>query len=230
MEINREIFLQEINKFIIISRSTLDKEIIKSKYLELVKKYHPDVNNEIDKNILNEYMVIINNSFEKIMNNNSNNVKHKNVKNNIQIFNFDTFLQLLNKIVEIGINKETMNGEIFNEYKDLLLLEIEKSNKYASEAFKLLLAEKTIIENRKKMNLFNNGIAHYMYLLRSVPASAKEKYRDIPNVHIANRQTEKVADSYLNEYKNYCKEDEQKDAIKIIMEWLKEANIKYRKH
>jgi hypothetical protein len=69
-----------------------------------------------------------------------------------------------------------------------------------------------------------------MHLLRSVPSSTKEKYKKMPDIRIANKQTEKVADSYLNEYKNYFKEDGYKDALEIIIEWLKETNIKYRKN
>jgi hypothetical protein len=229
MEDNRNVFLQNINQFIIFSENITDKNIIKSKYLELVKKYHPDVNNEIDKNILNEYMIIINNTFEKIMNNKIKNITYRNTENNIRGFNFDTFCQLLNKVVEIGINKETVKDKILNEYINLLVLEIEKSSKYTSEAFKKLFSEEMVMEYRKKINLFNSGITYYMHLLRSVPSSTKEKYKGMPDIRIANKQTEKVADSYLNEYKNYCKEDEYKDAIEIIMEWLKEINKKYRK-
>jgi hypothetical protein len=228
MKDSRNIFLQDINEFIILSRNELDKDIIKVKYLELVKKYHPDVNNKIDKKILNEYMIIINNSYEKLRTRKNN--KYKTTENNVQGFNFNIFLLLLKKIVEIGINKETIKNEIFNEYKKLLLIEIEKSNKNVSEAIKLLFSEETLNKYGQKIDLFSNGIIHYMYLLLKVPASTKEKYKNMPDIKIANKQTEKVADSYLKEYKDYCKEDEEKDAIEILQEWFKETNVKYRKY
>jgi curved DNA-binding protein CbpA len=230
MEDNRETFLQDINQFIIFSKNITDKNIIKSKYLELVKKYHPDVNSDANKNILNEYMAIINNTFEKTENGRAGYIERKDSENDIRSFNFATFCQLLKKVAEIGINKETVKDKIFNEYKSLLILEIEKSNKYASEAFRKLFSEEIAMEYKQKINLFNSGITYYMYLLKSVPPNTKEKYKRMPDIRIANKQAEKVADSYLNEYKKYCKEDEYKDAIEIIMEWLKEINIKYRKY
>jgi curved DNA-binding protein CbpA len=229
MENRREIFLQNINEFIAFSKSTADKDIIKSKYLELVKKYHPDINSETDKSILNEYMIIINNTFEKIMNNRIKDIKHKNTENDTHDFSFYTFCQLLAKIVETGITSETIKDKIFTEHKKLLILEIKKESSYAGEAFELLLTKETVAENEQKIDLFNDGIRYYMYILRSVQSSHKEKYKNMPNIKIANRQTEKVADSYLNEYKKYCKKDDQKDAVEIIMEWLKEINTGYRK-
>ena len=228
MEDSRKIFLQEINEFIFLSKNILDKDIIKIRYLDLVKKYHPDVNNIIDKKTLNEYMVIINNSFEKITS--RKNYKNKNKENDSLGFNFDTFMLLLNKITEIGINKENIKNKVFNEYINLLVMEVEKSNKNVSEAIKLLFSEETLNKYGQKINLFNNGIIHYLYLLKNVPSSTKEKYKNMPDIKIANKQGEKVADSYLKEYKDYCKEDGEKDAVEILQEWLKETNVKYRKY
>jgi hypothetical protein len=227
MENGRGIFLQEINEFIILSKNILDKNVIKIKYLELVRKYHPDVNNEIDKTILNEYMVIINNSYEKIKKMKTDN-KYMNTENKIQSFNFDTFMLLLKKVGEMGINKETIKDRIFNEYKNLLMMEIEKSSKYVAEAIKLLFSDKVVNEYGQKINLFNNGIVHYMYLLKNVPSSTKEKYKNMPDIKIANKQGERVADSYFNEYKDYCKKEEEKDAIEILKKWFKETNKKYK--
>jgi hypothetical protein len=227
MEDTRKIFLQNVNEFIIFSNNTPDKNTIKSRYLELVKKYHPDVNNDIDKNILNEYMVIINNMFEKTANRKFENYKHKNKANNIFKFNFDTFCQILSKIMEVGIDEETIKNQIFKEYVKLLLLEMEKSNKHVSEAFQIIISEEAIMEYRHKIKLLNDGMANYLHLLKSTPSSTKEKYRKIPDINIANKQTEKIADSYLVEFKNYCKKDIEKDSIDLIMKWFKVINKEY---
>jgi curved DNA-binding protein CbpA len=227
MENSRETFLRKINDFIVSAKIAPDKNAIKSKYLELVKEYHPDTNKELDKNILNEYMVIINNSFEKIMNGKTGAAGRKNRKSSAREFDFDIFLRLLTGIAEMGITGETAKNRTFAEYKKLMILEIEKSSKYAAGAFELLLSGETIGKNQGKIGSFNSGLVYYMYLLKSDPAGGKEKYENMPNRRIANKQTEKVADSYLAEYKSHCKDDTEKDAVEIVMEWLKETKVKY---
>jgi len=224
----REIFLQKINEFILFSNKLPDKDAIKSKYLDLVKEYHPDVNNEIDGTILNEYMVIINNIFEKIMNDKIKHSKHKSTGNNIQGFNFTVFCQLLTKITEIGINNETISDGVFCEYKNLLLLEIKKFDKSAEEAFELLLSGELIIGDAYKIKLLNSGIANYVYLLNSVPISTKEKYKRMTDIHITNMQLGKIADNYLLEYKDSCGDEEYKKAVEKVIQWLKEIVKKYK--
>jgi len=196
--------------------------------LKLVKKYHPDANNETDKSILNEYMIIINNIFEKTVNGKFENHKRQNKENSIYGFNFKAFCQILSKIIEIGIDEETIKNQIFNEYMELLLLEIEKSNKRVTGAFRTIISEGTIMEYRHKIELLNNGLANYMRLLKNVQSGTKEKYKRMPDINIANKQMEKIADSYLAEFKNYCKRDIEKDSIDLIMNWLKVINKKYK--
>jgi hypothetical protein len=229
MENSRKVFLNEINGFISSSKKIQDKDIIKQKYLDLVKKYHPDVNNEIDKNILNEYMIIINNSYEELMNNTISKKQENTENNDIGGFNFDLFILLLEKITGRGINKENIKDKVFNGYKNLLLTEIEKSSKYAGKAFNLLFSGKIISKYSEKIDLFNNGITHYMYLLKRIPSSTKEKYKNMPDIRIANKQGQDVADSYLAEYKEYCKKKEEKDAIEVLKKWFKETHEKYCK-
>ncbi|MDR0312261.1 MAG: J domain-containing protein [Treponema sp.] len=205
MKNSRNIFYHEINEFITSSKNIRDKDRIKQKYLDLVKKYHPDVNNKIDKNILNEYMVIINNSYEEIMSNTVSKTYINTENNNIGSFNFSLFMLLLGKITEKGINKETIKDKIFLGYKNLLITEIEKSSKDASEAFKLLFSDKIIIKYSEKIDLFNNGIMHYV-----------------------NKQEQEIADSYLAEYKDNCKKKEEKNAIEVLQKWYKEAHEAYQ--
>jgi hypothetical protein len=52
--------------------------------------------------------------------------------------------------------------------------------------------------------------------------------RILTNVNIEANMLEKIGDSYLIEYKEYCKENKQKESIDIIIQWLKEINKKYK--
>jgi hypothetical protein len=76
-------------------------------------------------------------------------------------------------------------------------------------------SEKSIKET--KWHLFDEGLKYYMWVLTSV------------NIHINDNTLEKIGDSYLMEYRNFCKEDKKKESIDIIIEWLKEINEKYKK-
>jgi len=51
-------FNESIRHFITVPLNT--KGELKSEYLKLVKRFHPDANRDIDSKITNEYMVIIN--------------------------------------------------------------------------------------------------------------------------------------------------------------------------
>jgi curved DNA-binding protein CbpA len=207
MEDTKKIFMQEINGFIDLSRNTTDKDTIKIKYLELVKKYHPDVNNEIDKGTLNEYMILINNSYEKAMDRKaSKNSKPETKKNNIGDFSFDIFLLLLIKITQIGIDKDTAKNKIFTGYTNLLITEIEKSSNHVAEAVRLLFSKKVITNYSERIDLFSDGIKQYAHLLAGTPSKEKEE----------------MADGLLTEYKEYCRKQDEKDAIDTLTKWLKE--------
>lgn len=213
---SKEIFKQDFNNLILSAQNSADVKEAKLKYLELVKKYHPDVNHEIDYSILNEYMVIINNIFDKIKNDEIKIIANKVSENAMQRFSFFNFLQILTKIVELGINKKTIKDKRFKKYVNLLILETEKSSRYASEAFNLIFSEEFIIKNNQRIYLFNKAMKFYSLLLKNFP----------PGFNLFNESQERVAVSYLNEFKNFCKEDGYKDAIEKIMEWLKETNAK----
>ena len=63
-----ETFAQEINEFVSLPDGAFDKSAVKPKYLALVKKCHPDANDNIDRGILHEYMAVINATHEKKQN------------------------------------------------------------------------------------------------------------------------------------------------------------------
>ena len=224
MENIREIFLREINEFIKYSNDMPDMETLKAKYLELAKKYHPDVNNRIDKNILNEYMVIINNIFEKIMSGKIIRNDRTNIKSNND-FDFNTFCQLLKKITVMGINKYTVNDRIFTEYVNLLVLEIGKFSKEAGEAFSTVFLERNFLISGYKAKLLTDGLKSYLFLLTSVPPDANGILKNIFNPDISDMLSEKTGDSYLLEFRNSCK---QKNSIDIIINTLKELHEKFR--
>jgi len=230
MESHREKFLRNINEFIFYSKNIPDGDRIKTEYLDLVKKYHPDINREIDGKILNEYMIIINNTYEMVKNGKAAKPAtpaRKETENNPHVFNFETFYQLLAKISEMGVNKKTARDSIFTEYRNLLLMEIRKDDDYASRAFELLFWEKTLAANAYRTSLFSKGIRHYFYLLRQTPPGSGEE--NIPNPRISGNIGEKVAESYFLEYIGYCNEAELKDAAATVMNWLKGIYLTYGK-
>ena len=222
---SREYFLQDINELIILAKNKNDNKV-KAKYLELVKKYHPDINDKANKNILNEYMIIINNLFEKVQNGKIQGNKQKDSKSNTQEFNIDINYQLLTKIVELSANLVAKNSKSFNEYVNLLIMETRKSNIHVSQACKLLFSKEMTTKYKDKLHLLNNGLSYYLDLWKSSWAEKEEKATT--DFRLYNRKIERTADKYLNEYKNYCDDDEYKDAIEIVMEWLKETNVKIR--
>ena len=104
-------FKEKINYFIRFSQNVNDKNSVKSEYLKLVKEFHPDTNRELNKGTANEYMIIINYTYEQLVNN----------KNIIQLFQNDEYEK--NKINgkycfinEFGI-KEFISDKILYIYK-----------------------------------------------------------------------------------------------------------------
>jgi curved DNA-binding protein CbpA len=101
-------FKEKINNFINCSQ---DKNKIRAEYLKLIKEFHPDTNRELNKEIANEYMIIINYLYEQLIHN----------KNNSQLFQMDEYEK--NKINgkycfinEFGI-KEFISDKILYMYK-----------------------------------------------------------------------------------------------------------------
>ena len=119
---NREIFLQDVNEFISSSKNTSDEKSEKSKFLKLVKKYHPDINHEIDKGILNEYMTILNSLYEKLQKGKIFKNGDKDLDPKLYQFNFDIFYQLFVKFMELGISIDTLESKLFSEYVNLFAL------------------------------------------------------------------------------------------------------------
>ena len=62
-------FKEKISNFISFSQNTNDNNSIKSEYLKLVKEFHPDINNELNEETANEYMIILNYTYEQLINN-----------------------------------------------------------------------------------------------------------------------------------------------------------------
>jgi DnaJ-class molecular chaperone len=130
MNNEREIFLKKINEFIISSQN--NKKELKSAYLQLVKEYHPDKNNRLDKEILNEYMIIINNAYNEIIKK-PGKIKLKDKQNSSGYFYINAFCQLLSKIKTISSNSGKTNDPKEGEYRNLVIKEISKYNKESPE-------------------------------------------------------------------------------------------------
>ena len=114
-------FKEKISNFIRFSQSVNDNNGIKSEYLKLVKEFHPDINKKLDKETANEYMIIINYTYEQLL----------NKKNNFEVIQNDEYEK--NKINgkycfinEFGL-KEFISDKILYIYK-LGRLEYSKAN------------------------------------------------------------------------------------------------------
>jgi hypothetical protein len=207
MNNEREIFLMKINEFIISSKSNNKKEF-KSIYLKLVKEYHPDKNNNIDKNTLNEYMVIINNIY------NESEVKSEQIiardkQNDSKYFFINTFCQLISRIKTIYSNNKEPSDPQNGKYGDLVIREISKYNQKAGESFLLLLSQKTI--NRKDNDIYLKWITVYEQIFNNIYIYTKYYVR----------KKQKEGNNYFHEYTK-DKPEEIKEAIEIITKWFDE--------
>ena len=65
-------FKEKLDNFIKYSHNVDDNNLIRNEYLKLVKEFHPDVNNKTNKELANEYMIIINYVYENLLHNKNN--------------------------------------------------------------------------------------------------------------------------------------------------------------
>jgi hypothetical protein len=63
------LFSDKLKEFIVFAKNTNNNGEIKLKYLELVKIFHPDINNEVDKETSNENMILLNYVYEQLTKN-----------------------------------------------------------------------------------------------------------------------------------------------------------------
>jgi hypothetical protein len=205
VENEREIFLRKVNEFIASAKSNNKKEL-KSLYLKLVKEYHPDKNNKIDKNILHEYMVLINNTYNEIEKK-SERKKLKNKQTNSKYFYINTFCQLLSRIKTYCSTDGKTDDPEFGGNRDSIIKEISKYNQKAGESFSLLLPQKAA--NGKNNNAYVKGIAVYEQIFNN--AYVYTKYY--------TKKMQETADTYFYEYAD-GNTKEIKEAVGIITKWL----------
>ena len=125
-------------------------------------------------------------------------------------FNVFNFRHYLSKIQSIGISKNSISNKDFIIFRNLLIAEVNKSDKKIGEYFSLLLSDKNIMN--ESINLFANAYANY--------TSIFQNYYQY-NEQIV-KQCIKIGDSYFNDY---IKKSEIKEINKIINEikkWLQE--------
>ena len=207
MESEREIFLGKINKLIIFSKIG-DTKKVKSCYLQLVKEYHPDKNNKINKDILNEYMMIINNLYDETEKK-SKKIILKNEENKTTYFYIIPFCRLLSKIKIIYSNKDEINLPNFTEYRNVFIEEIGKYDQNVGKSFSVLLSNEVIL--KKDAEIFIKGIGYYEQVFNNV-----NNYTE----YYINKIL-KSANNCINEYKNKNTEDIRESA-EIIAEWFNE--------
>ncbi|AEF84699.1 DnaJ domain protein [Treponema primitia ZAS-2] len=133
-------FSDRIKNFILFSKATNDNEKIKKKYFELVKIFHPDLNNEIDKEISNENMIVLNYVYEQLIKNKVNGkycltneygIKEYISDKALYIYKlgFIEFRKAITIMLENPGNKEGTSYEIIGH--------LYKSYKYFKEVIKL---------------------------------------------------------------------------------------------
>jgi hypothetical protein len=216
MENDRQIFLNKLNDFIDCSKS-INKREIKQKYLELVKQYHPDKNNQIDKNVLHEYMILIN-SIYKTIEERQENIETEKETTNSNYFYIQIFNQLFSQLITIYTNKETINNPKLIEYTKLFIMEINKYDKDAGKAFSFLLSNEMINNKNININQFIKGMTTYEQIFKN--AYIYTEYY-IKKIQITAKQ-------YFYEFKKNNAE-EMKNAIDIIEKWFNELIIKITK-
>ena len=213
-----ELFRQEIIEFISLPNYAPDKNIIKSKYLELVKKYHPDTNDKMDKNILHEYMTIINTAFEKKQNGVSMKTQKTSQetvkKDSGQNFDFRKFTSLFARYTSPHFYS---CSEMFQKATQALVWEIKKSDKAVGEAFARLSTKEIMYTT--SFRLYHSGLKYYVN---------RYVYTDAP---VDNSAGEKIGDGFFVEYKDSCKKhgrfEEIKAAVDTVNKWLKAIHGKY---
>ena len=205
MNNEREVFLNRMNNFIALSKYS-NKKDFKLNYLELVKEYHPDKNNKIDKNTLNEYMIIINNTYNNLRKN-SRKINVLKKQNDSKYFYIIVFCELLSRIKKICKPNDEIKGPNFVEHKNLIINEISKYDLKVSEAFSLLITQKTIEE--KKFDSFQKGLDIYEKIFRNT-YTYTEYY---------SKKLQETGKNYLENYKNNNTQ-EKKAAIEIIIKWF----------
>jgi curved DNA-binding protein CbpA len=207
MNNERETFLRKINEFIIFSKNNSPKEL-KSNYLRLVKEYHPDKNNKIDKEILNEYMIIINNTYNEIERK-TKGIKLKDKTHGQKYFDINTFCQLLETIETIYLIRKERNDIRFDEYRQLFLKKISGYNQQVGKAFSLMLSDETI--SGENFDTFLSGIAGYEKIFNNAYIYT-EYYM---------KKTQKAANNNFDEYGKRSNE-EIKGATASIKKWFNE--------
>jgi len=224
-----EIFAQEINEFASLPDDAFGKVTVKSKYLALVKKYHPDTNDKIDKDILHEYMTAINTTYEKKQNGalavaqtatTQRDARKETEDDSSRQFNYVTFAKLLMRYagtVPYRVWKKKIEEE-FEEITRLLVLEIKKSDEAVGDALGFLSTLEII--NTTQSGQCRGALGYY---------ARKFLY--------ANRPTsiftlDRIFDNSLTEYKNSCKKharfEEIAAAVDAVSKWLKAASREER--
>jgi hypothetical protein len=176
---------------------------------KLLKTYHPDVcPDERLKNTYNEITIKLNNALSKLEDKEINDEENAVVNKNFDIYSFRYYLS---KIQSIGISKKSMLNKDYVIFRDLLVSEINKSNKKISEYFANLLSPENIMKD--SIGLFAHAYANYNSIFQ--------------NYYQYNEQTVKqcikIGDSYFDDYANKCVIKDIKNIIEEIKKWLQEV-------
>ena len=129
-------------------------------------------------------------------------------------FNVFNFRHYLSKIQSIGISKNSISNKDFIIFRNLLIAEVNKSDKKIGEYFSLLLSDKNIMN--ESINLFANAYANY--------TSIFQNYYQY-NEQIV-KQCIKIGVSYFNDYIKKSEIKEINEIIDEIKKWFREIMSK----
>ncbi|MCL2557393.1 MAG: hypothetical protein FWE09_02845 [Treponema sp.] len=211
-----DIFANEIREFAALPSGDSFRDSVKARYLELVKKYHPDANREIEQDILHEYMVIINGLFERkrLGAQAAKQATEAKAEKDSPIFNFQKFASLFVRYAYDELSALEDRAFERAELARLLVREIGKADKAASEAFAFLNTEEVMATTDVEILLEAFG----SYVNRPI------FYKKPMYIYAAER----MGDSYFRDYKDACKEhashEEIKRSVDAISAWLKATN------
>ena len=191
-----------------ISNKVKNKIDPKTNYLKLVKKYHPDVNNKIDKKILNEYMVIINDVYNEIKKGKKI-IKHNTRENNKKNFYIQDFCHLFSKIIMAFLIDAKSEDLELSDDKILIIEQVSSYNLEASKALLLLFSRK--IKENNNFELFLKGIVAYEQIFNNLYSYTK----------YYSQKIQKSGQNFFQEYIDSSTK-EIEIAIKTITKWLDE--------
>jgi len=211
MERASEIFAKEISELVSLQDGAAGEGAVRSLYLRLAKKYHPDANGAP-----HEYMSIVNAAYEKkrAAAGPAPAVRGDPREKTARAFDYRKFASLFARCAS---RRAYYSNNVFSKNARALVEEIAKSDEAAAAAFGLLLSKE--MTRAPKYELCHKWLGccalRHRWISRPPSAAARER----------------IADGFLADYLKSCREhprfQEIEPAALAAREWLKTIAPKY---